>query len=34
MPGVAAQLEKLPGLTVVIDHMADCPVDQPRNSKS
>jgi len=29
MPGVAAQLEKLPGLTVVIDHMADCPVDQP-----
>jgi predicted TIM-barrel fold metal-dependent hydrolase len=30
MPGVAAQLEKLPDLTVVIDHMADCPVDQPR----
>jgi len=29
MPGVAAQLEKLPDLTVVIDHMADCPVDQP-----
>ncbi len=29
MPGVAAQLEKLPELTVVIDHMADCPVDQP-----
>jgi predicted TIM-barrel fold metal-dependent hydrolase len=30
MPGVAAQLEKLPDLTVVIDHMADCPVDQPQ----
>jgi predicted TIM-barrel fold metal-dependent hydrolase len=29
MPAVAAQLEKLPDLTVVIDHMADCPVDQP-----
>ena len=29
MSGVAAQLEKLPDLTVVIDHMADCPVDQP-----
>ncbi len=29
MPAVAAQLEKLPELTVVIDHMADCPVDQP-----
>src|SRR4051794_26501568 len=29
MPDVAAQLEKLPDLTVVIDHMADCPVDQP-----
>lgn len=29
MPQVAAQLEKLPDLTVVIDHMADCPVDQP-----
>jgi predicted TIM-barrel fold metal-dependent hydrolase len=30
MPAVAAQLEKLPDLTVVIDHMADCPVDQPQ----
>jgi len=29
MPGVGALLEKLPDLTVVIDHMADCPVDQP-----
>src|SRR5262249_28553200 len=29
MPEVALQLEKLPELTVVIDHMADCPVDQP-----
>jgi predicted TIM-barrel fold metal-dependent hydrolase len=30
MPGVAAQMEKLPDMTVVIDHMADCPVDQPQ----
>jgi predicted TIM-barrel fold metal-dependent hydrolase len=30
MPGVAAQMEKLPDLTVVIDHMADCPVDRPK----
>jgi L-fuconolactonase len=29
MPDVALQLEKLPDLTVVIDHMADCPIDQP-----
>jgi predicted TIM-barrel fold metal-dependent hydrolase len=29
MPDVAALLEKLPDLTVVIDHMADCPIDQP-----
>jgi L-fuconolactonase len=29
MPEVALQLEKLPDLTVVIDHMADCPVDKP-----
>ena len=29
MPEVGRQLEKLPDLTVVIDHMADCPVDQP-----
>lgn len=29
MPEVAALLEKLPDLTVVIDHMADCPIDKP-----
>ena len=29
MPEVSALLEKLPDLTVVIDHMADCPIDQP-----
>jgi len=29
MPDVGALLEKLPELTVVIDHMADCPVDRP-----
>jgi predicted TIM-barrel fold metal-dependent hydrolase len=29
MPEVGALLEKLPDLAVVIDHMADCPVDQP-----
>jgi L-fuconolactonase len=29
MPEVGLLLEKLPELTVVIDHMADCPVDQP-----
>jgi L-fuconolactonase len=29
MPDVAALLEKTPQLTVVIDHMADCPVDKP-----
>ena len=29
MPEVAALLERLPDLTVVIDHMADCPIDQP-----
>jgi L-fuconolactonase len=29
MPEVAALLEKRPDLTVVIDHMADCPIDQP-----
>jgi L-fuconolactonase len=29
MPDVAALLEKTPHLTTVIDHMADCPVDQP-----
>src|SRR3954447_2175971 len=29
MPEVALLLENRPDLTVVIDHMADCPVDQP-----
>lgn len=29
MPDVGALMEKLPELTLVIDHMADCPVDQP-----
>ncbi|HTP36253.1 MAG TPA: amidohydrolase family protein [Candidatus Acidoferrales bacterium] len=29
MPEVGLLLEKLPELTVVIDHMADCPIDQP-----
>jgi predicted TIM-barrel fold metal-dependent hydrolase len=29
MPDVGLLLEKFPELTVVIDHMADCPVDQP-----
>ncbi|HEY1341038.1 MAG TPA: amidohydrolase family protein [Bryobacteraceae bacterium] len=29
MPEVGALLEPRPDLTVVIDHMADCPVDQP-----
>jgi L-fuconolactonase len=29
MPDVATLLEKTPDLTTVIDHMADCPVDQP-----
>jgi predicted TIM-barrel fold metal-dependent hydrolase len=29
MPEVALLLEKLPDLTVVIDHMADCPIDRP-----
>jgi predicted TIM-barrel fold metal-dependent hydrolase len=30
MPDVAALIEKFPGLTVVIDHMADSPIDQPQ----
>jgi len=30
MPEVGALIERFPDLTVVIDHMADCPVDQPR----
>jgi predicted TIM-barrel fold metal-dependent hydrolase len=29
MPDVGALLERLPDLTVVIDHMADCPIDKP-----
>jgi predicted TIM-barrel fold metal-dependent hydrolase len=29
MQDVAALLERTPDLTVVIDHMADCPIDQP-----
>src|SRR5579859_7103404 len=29
MPEVGTLLEKTPDLTVVIDHMADCPVDEP-----
>jgi len=29
MPETGLLLEKLPELTVVIDHMADCPIDQP-----
>ncbi|HEX3875985.1 MAG TPA: amidohydrolase family protein [Bryobacteraceae bacterium] len=30
MPELAALIERCPDLTVVIDHMADCPVDQPK----
>jgi len=30
MPEVGLLLEGMPELTVVIDHMADCPVDEPR----
>jgi L-fuconolactonase len=29
MPDIAALAEKFPDLTVVIDHMADCPADRP-----
>lgn len=29
MPDIGALIERCPDLTVVIDHMADCPVDQP-----
>lgn len=29
MPDVGALVDRYPDLTVVIDHMADCPVDQP-----
>jgi len=30
MPDAEALIAKHPDLTVVIDHMADCPVDQPK----
>lgn len=30
MPDVAAHLERTPEVTTVIDHMADCPIDQPQ----
>jgi predicted TIM-barrel fold metal-dependent hydrolase len=30
MPDIAALIARFPDLTVVIDHMADCPLDQPR----
>lgn len=30
MPDISRLTERYPSLTVVIDHMADCPVDQPR----
>ena len=33
MPDIAALAEKFPDLTVVIDHMADCPADQPEQLK-
>jgi L-fuconolactonase len=29
IPDIQSLIEKFPHLTVVIDHMADCPVDQP-----
>jgi len=29
MPDIGALAERFPDLTVVIDHMADCPIDQP-----
>lgn len=30
MPDMVALLEKCPDLDVIIDHMADCPIDQPQ----
>jgi predicted TIM-barrel fold metal-dependent hydrolase len=30
MPDVARLADRLPDLTIVIDHMADCPIDQPQ----
>lgn len=29
MPDIGKLIDRYPGLTIVIDHMADCPVDQP-----
>lgn len=34
MEGIQRLIEKHPNLTVVIDHMADCPVDQPEKLNS
>jgi predicted TIM-barrel fold metal-dependent hydrolase len=33
MPDIAALAERFPELTVVIDHMADCPADRPEELK-
>ncbi|MEI9979732.1 MAG: amidohydrolase family protein [Edaphobacter sp.] len=33
MPDLAPLIEQNPGLTVVIDHMADCPINQPDKLK-
>lgn len=33
MPDIALLIEHCPGLDVVIDHMADCPIDQPDQLK-
>ena len=30
MPDIGVLADKFPDLTIVIDHMADCPVDQPK----
>jgi len=30
MPDVARLADQFPDLTIVIDHMADCPIDQPQ----
>ena len=30
MPDMASLIAQCPDLTVVIDHMADCPIDQPQ----
>jgi len=34
MPDIGALIERHPDLTVVIDHMGDCPVDQPRSLRN